>query len=207
MKRRNFLKSTIAVSAGIAVAPNLLLAKPKMKNPCKDISIYGTMPELQPGDVGIIYGLSGSGKSKVMYKLNESTYRPNTINSMLINLEVNHHLRNFEDLKTVLRDYPRENVFIDNVYLIDTPNIVEKLRVIAQKNKSKMWVTLQANRTTTAKSWEYPKISKGYPYTASIIVYVYNEDGHIFGNIIKHRTDAYNHKLYFGEAKYLGINK
>ena len=223
MKRRDFLKRTSIATGAVIVTGNFLLAKPKMKNPCRDISIiYGTMPEIQPGDIGIIYGQTGSGKSKVLYEMalrpnpiyNAKT-DPNTIyrvnsDSLLIDLECNPDMREFENMETVLRDYKRPTIYIDNFYLLDNAGSKMQARLrdlqgIAVDRKCKIWVTLQANRR--AMSWEYPQITIGSGYLASAIVYVYQDNGKIYGDIIKNRYGITKNKqsIYFGKTKYLGV--
>ena len=217
MKRRNFLKTTVASGAGIIVAPSLLLAKDK----------YVSMPKLLPGQLGVIYGLAGSGKSKVIYTLAERpAYKLGLhTGSLLIYLEVNPDLRVFKNLKTIIQDYAKggDTIYIDNIDLVayhsndkhlhtfwDVQKIVMKeLVILAREQKCKIWITKRGN-----KYWNDVKIHKiftaYYPsfkpaaiYVASLIVYVYNENRCIYGDIVKNRYGDRG-TIYFGKAKNLG---
>lgn len=236
MKRRKFLKTAIASTAVIATGSGLW-AKPKMKHLLpgidSDIKIednYGTLPKLQPGEIGVLYGMTASGKSKVIYEL---ALRTNPIynvtqkygviesfkvndDSMLIDLEVNPTLRNIKDLESLIKDYNRPNIYIDNIDLLSIKNpeidtsdfvyyrtmVMQELKRIAIENKCKMWITAQGIRSFTKSDMLIPRPPIGY--AASVVVYLHIEDGHIYGDIMKNRTDAYNYKLYFGKAKYMG---
>jgi hypothetical protein len=230
MKRRKFLKGA-AVTGAMIVTGFPLLAKDKMKNPCKDISMFTQMPEIQPGDIGIIYGQPASGKSKVIYELALRPYPiydmktdPNRIyrvNSdfLLIDLECNPDMREFKNMETVLRDYKRPNIYIDNFYLLDNGlemnHRLRDLQRIAGERECKIWITLQANRywndVKIHKKFttSYPSIKPSVGHIASSIVYVYQDNGKIYGEIIKDRYGDDNklRTIYFGETKYLGVKK
>ena len=204
MKRRNFLKTTTMLGAGMVVAPNLLLAKDKK------ILFSAPIPKLLPGQLGVIYGKSGSGKSKVIYEM-ANVIIPETMpiynsDALLIDLECNPDMRVFENLETIVRDYPRETVYIDNFNLLDggikTYHRLRDIQKIAMERKCRIWVTtLQQNRAANDDFFHLhnPDPTYGMPIMSmsACVIYVRNKNGHIYGDIIKNRYGDRG-TIYFG---------
>lgn len=227
MKRRDFLKKTVVASTAVIVTGASILGATKKTGkigtvyapyiPLTINTTFGTLPKLQPGDIGIIYGKTGSGKSKVIYEMWSTDMRSKNIKHpayLLVDLEVNPDMRVFENLEIILRDYPRKNIYIDNFNMVDdrikTYHRLRDLQKIAVENKSKIWVTLQQNRTAVEDRFNVYEIN---PFQADMsqpimsistsIIHVRHENGHIYGDIIKNRYGT-NGMIYFGKAKYLG---
>ena len=190
---------------------NFLFGATKVK---EDVGLPGWI--VSPGEVGIIYGKTGSGKSKL---ISEMAKCGKELESVLIDLEKQPFLRDFETLEFFLnlRNYSRQNIFIDNLYLLDggvkTYHRLRDIQRIAIKNNYRVWVTLQQNRVAemgyfylhnTDPNWGMPIMSM-----ASFVVHVTCKDGSIYGEIVKNRYGATtrNQPALLGKAKYMGAKK
>ena len=206
MKRRDFIKGASVIGATAVVAPNLLLAKNE------NVSPY----ELKPGEMGIIFGLSGSGKTKL---LREFFYK-SPMGSLLFlpakHTTKNDSYRDWDFIVPEFLDKEHKAVFFDELQMINEPAGVESYRKLAYflhemkrlaiKNKYPIWVTLQQNRSISLTEQAYYTTIGVEFVSVAIHVYTdYRTDNHIHGEIIKDRFgNTYGSIIDFGLAKNLG---
>lgn len=214
MKRRNFLKrSVVAVGAVIVSGPAILRAT-KKKQLDKGIVyapyvpiITASMPELHPGEIGILYGLSGCGKSKVL-------------RDMFLQKPVGGNqywdVESLKDkaLSTILNHPNSGTLYIDGFNLIRLDNsdvnpsiesvniniIMDRLHKKARKEQCRIWITSQINKYSV----KYDRLPIVAVHRASVIIHIRHEDGYIYGDIVKNKYDNKG-TIWFGKAKYLGL--
>jgi hypothetical protein len=163
------------------------------------------MPELQPGEIGILYGLSGCGKSKVL-------------RDMFLQKPVGgNQYWNIESLKdralsTILNHPSSGTLYIDGFNSIRLDNsgespsmysrniIIRKLHEKARREQCRIWITSQINKYRV----KYDRLPIVAVHRASVILHIRHENGYIYGDIVKNRYDNEG-TIWFGKAKYLGL--
>lgn len=205
MKRRDFMKAAGTIIGGIALAAPSLIPKPSRITPGVPINGVALIPYLPCGDIGIIYGSTGSGKSQLVYKMWDRN-----ADSHMIDLQVNPTMRYFKNLQTILDDYPRKNIYIDNLNLLSfepTGNplntqmhyyrriVMNKLTEIAREQNCRMWVTIQSPRV----HGNYADFGHTELQNASIAMRVINDDGDITAAVVKNRYGN-TETMHFGRS-------
>jgi|GEM_PF-5615363 len=201
MERRNFIKAIGAIGVGTLFAPQHLLPAevvPTKSNPKRIVKT--TLPELPHGNIGIITGIAGSGRSFVLY----SKYNANP-NAVMFDLERIKQDFNVE----MLLDIPKNTtVFIDSFHLVQstassisatvpTPSIsqhymIRRMNVICRERNLAIWTTIHSNRNLDNTYSIHP-----LGIYASMIVVVNNNQGGIYGDDTKNRYKELQ-SYYFG---------
>jgi len=203
MKRRNFLKTSMCVGAGLIAAPSVI------KGTTPQTGITELLNMLNPGELGLILGTSGSGKTTIMYDM----FYHNNAGQYFYDLESKNYPKMYvEELlnKTRLGNAvcyidPLNLLEVSEVNIILTPYlkrmyILNKLSDFAKKHQTKIWISDQSTRNVNHNSiWKMYDIA----LIPSLIVHLTNKNNKISGTILKSRNnhdDEYK-TLYLGNVR------
>lgn len=209
MDRRKFITS-LAASGFMVSMGNFLFGATK-EEPKKELNIKSGQYEsdisilprgLRGGDLCVILGTAGSGKSKVLkeFWLNHSKWcmfmRPGHFDT----------LNRWEDFIDSLYD-GHQGVFIDDFRLpdfADTTQSLTQMKKAAIKHDYPLYITHQLQRGR-GDYGIYADDLMGIKL-ASLVIHTYIKDGRIYGHILKNRYGMKT-SFDFGEAKYVGRNE
>ena len=151
-------------------------------------------PELEAGELGIITGFTGAGKTSVLKKMQEWNQGKNTI---LHHLSLAHVPElDMNEIKRLVKTATNQSIiYFDDMHIVmgngSRSHFFEDIRKLATKYKKVIWVTHQANRSFVNRSNLNLDSFGSMYYSASAVVYAISGHPYIVGEIIKNR---YGHK-------------
>jgi hypothetical protein len=199
---------SMCLSAGLIAAPSVIKGRTNTVIECHPSGITELSNMLNPGELGLILGMSGSGKTTIMYDM----FYHNNAAQYFYDLESKNYpkmyveeLLNKTRLGNVCYIDPLNLLEISEVNIILTPYlkrmyILNKLSDFAKKHQTKIWISDQSTRNVNYNSITPPAINepvlapaawKTYDIALipSLIVHLTNKNNKISGTILKTRNN------------------